>query len=56
MRVSRYDIAYDVNCWLSPIMAGTRSPIECTFTLHNVFPHLGETDSWISLTAIMTSF
>lgn len=31
-------------------------PLNVHFTLHNVFPHLGETDSWISLTAIMTSF
>lgn len=31
-------------------------PLNVHFTLHNIFPHLGETDSWISLTAIMTSF
>jgi amino acid transporter len=31
-------------------------PMNIHFTAHNIFPHLGETDSWISLTAIMTAF
>lgn len=31
-------------------------PVQVHFTLHNMLPHLGMTDSWISLTAIMTAF
>lgn len=31
-------------------------PLQVNFTWHNMIPHFGHNESWISLTAIMTSF